>query len=116
MRIGERMRDEENDDEESVYGEQESQRRLQAYETQCRIRAWEVGVPALAVLACIVCLYTCEDCLLGVMLFCAVLCCKDWILVLVFVTSLVLYLAKHPMQPNTMHHISNAAFEFVQSE
>ena len=95
---------------------QAQKRRIEAYENQCRLRAWEIGVPAFAVLACIICLYTCEDCLLGVMLFCAVLCFKDWILVLVFITSLVLYASRHPIAPATMHHITNAAFEFIKTE
>ena len=91
-------------------------RRLEEYDRRCRLRAWEIGVPALAVIACIICLYTCEDCLLGVMLFCAVLCFKDWILVLVFITSLVLYISRHPMPSSTVHHITNAAFEFIRSD
>lgn len=91
-------------------------RRIEAHEAQCRLRMWEVGVPLLAVGACIACMYACEDCLIGVMLFCAVLCFKDWVLVLVFITSLGLYMLRHPMGTNTIHHITNAAFEFVRTD
>ena len=94
----------------------QTMKRIEAHEARCKLRAWEIGIPALAVIACIVCLYTCEDCLLGVMLFCAVLCFKDWILVIVFITSLILYSSRHPMAPNTVHHITNAAFEFVKTD
>jgi hypothetical protein len=91
-------------------------RQNEAYERNLRLRVWEIGVPALATLACVVCLYTCENCLVGVMLFCALLCCKDWVLVLVFVTSLILLLIRHPVDPGTMHHISNAAMELAKSQ
>ena len=91
-------------------------RQNEAYDRNMRLRVWEIGVPALATLACVVCLYTCENCLVGVMLFCALLCCKDWVLVLVFVTSLVLLLIRHPVDSGTMHHISNAAIELAKSQ
>jgi len=86
-----------------------------AYERNIRLRFWEVGVPALATLACIACLYWCESCLLGVMLFCLLLCCKDWILVLVFITSLLLFVSRHPVDTGTMHRLSEAAYEFSKS-
>lgn len=95
---------------------QAQRRRIEAYENQCRMRLWELGVPALAVLACIVCLYACEDCLIGVMLFCAVLCFKDWVLVIVFITSVVLYAFRHPLGSSAVRHITNAAFEFVRTD
>jgi hypothetical protein len=77
---------------------------------------WAIGVPAFATLACVLCLYVCEDCLIGVMVFCAALCFRDWVLVLVFWTSLALLLIRHPMDPGTLHRASNAAFEFVRTE
>lgn len=86
------------------------------YERNMRFRCWEIGVPVLATLACIACFYWCESCLLGVMLFCILLCCKDWVLVLVFITSLLLFISRHPVDKSTMHHITDAAIEFSKSE
>lgn len=91
-------------------------RQNEEQERNLRLRIWEIGVPALATLACVLCIYTCENCLIGVMLFCALLCCKDWVLVLVFLTSLVLLMIRHPMNTGTMHHISNAAIELAKSD
>jgi hypothetical protein len=88
----------------------------EAYDAACRARMWAIGVPAFATLACVLCLYVCEDCLIGVMVFCAALCFRDWVLVLVFWTSLALLLIRHPMDPGTLHRASNAAFEFVRTE
>ena len=88
----------------------------EAYESACRARMWAIGVPAFATLACVLCLYTCEDCLIGVMVFCAALCFRDWVLVLVFWTSLALLVIRHPMDTNTLHRVSNAAFEFIKTE
>jgi hypothetical protein len=53
---------------------------------------------------------------LGVMLFCALLCCKDWVLVLVFVTSLLLFISRHPLDTQTVHHLTNAAIELARTE
>lgn len=86
------------------------------YEKNLRLRLWEIGVPAFATFACIACLYWCESCLLGVMLFCALLCCKDWVLVLVFVTSLLLFISRHPLDTQTVHHLTNAAIELARTE
>ena len=94
----------------------ETDKRNTVYESACRARMWEIGVPAFATLACVLCLYVCEDCLIGVMVFCAALCFRDWVLVLVFWTSLALLLIRHPMDPGTLHRASNAAFEFVRTE
>ena len=88
----------------------------EAYESACRVRIWAVGVPLLATLSCIACMYLCEDCLIGVMIFCIVLCFKDWVLVLVFIVSLALYVIKHPLNSQTVHKISDAGFEFIKSE
>lgn len=88
----------------------------EAYDSACRARMWAIGVPALATLACVLCLYTCEDCLIGVMVFCAALCFRDWVLVLVFWTSLALLVIRHPMDTGTLHRVSNAAFEFIKTE
>jgi hypothetical protein len=88
----------------------------EAYESACRARMWAVGVPALATLACIACMYYCEDCLIGVMIFCIVLCFKDWVLVLVFIVSLALFIMKHPLNSKTVHKIADVGFEFVKSE
>jgi hypothetical protein len=87
-----------------------------AYESACRVRMWAIGVPALATLACIACMYYCEDCLIGVMIFCVVLCFKDWVLVLVFFVSLALFIAKHPLNSSTVHKLTDVGFEFVKSE
>ena len=88
----------------------------EAYDAACRARVWAIGVPSLATLACVLCLYVCEDCLVGVMVFCAALCFRDWVLVLVFWTSLALLVIRHPMDTSTFHRVSNAAFEFVRTE
>lgn len=88
----------------------------EAYDTACRARMWAIGVPSLATLACVLCLYVCEDCLVGVMVFCAALCFRDWVLVLVFWTSLALLVIRHPMDTSTLHRVSNAAFEFVRTD
>jgi hypothetical protein len=95
---------------------QETRRKNEAYEAACRLRLWEIGTPAFAVFACVLCLYVCEDCLLGVMVFCAALCFKDWVLVIVFFTSLVLLLARHPMDSKTMHRITDAGYVFLKPE
>jgi hypothetical protein len=87
-----------------------------AYESKCWLRMWEIGIPAFATLACIVCMYVCENCLIGVMLFCVLLCFKDWVLVLVFFVSLGLFIAKHPLDSHSMHKIANAGYEIVKSE
>ena len=86
----------------------ETRQKNEAYEAACRMRLWEIGTPAFAVFACVRCLSVCEDCLLGVMVFCAALCFKDWVLVIVFFTSLFLLLARHPMDSKTMHRITDA--------
>jgi uncharacterized membrane protein len=88
----------------------------EAYELAFRVRLWKIGVPAFATLACIVCLYTCEDCLIGVMIFCVALCFMDWVLVLVFIVSLVLLIMRHPMDSKSMHRVINAGYEFIKTE
>jgi hypothetical protein len=88
----------------------------EAYEADCRVRCWKIGVPVLATLACILCMYTCEDCLVGVMVFCVVMCFADWVLVIVFFVSLVLLVTKHPMDSKLMHRLANAGYEFIKSE
>jgi len=92
------------------------QRQNETLERNLRLKAWHIGIPALATLACVLCLYACENCLIGVMLFCAVLCCKDWVLVLVFCTSLVLLLIRHPPDTGTVHHLTNAAIALARAE
>jgi hypothetical protein len=88
----------------------------EAYENACKVRLWTIGVPAFATLACVLCLYLCEDCLLGVMIFCVVLCFKDWVLVLVFIVSLALFAIRHPLNSGTVHKIADAGFEFIKTE
>jgi hypothetical protein len=87
-----------------------------AYDTRCNTRLWEVGIPAFATLACILCLYVCEDCLFGVMLFCLLLCFKDWVLVLVFFVALGLLVARHPLQSETLHRLANAGYEIIKTD
>ncbi len=87
-----------------------------AYETRCNARLWELGIPAFATLACILCLYVCEDCLFGVMLFCLLLCFKDWVLVLVFFVALGLLMARHPFQTDTLHRLANAGYEIIKTD
>jgi hypothetical protein len=91
-------------------------RRNEAYESSCRARMWALAVPAFATIACIVCLYVCEDCLFGVMLFCVVLCFKDAVLVLVFVVSLALLIVRHPIGASTTHRVMNAGYALVKPE
>jgi hypothetical protein len=90
--------------------------RNQAYESMCRARMWQLGVPAFATLACVACLFLCEDCLFGVMLFCVLLCFKDLVLVLVFVVSLALLLIRHPMDTHTVHRVVDAGLVLVRPE
>ena len=87
-----------------------------AYEAACRARMWQLGVPAFATLACIVCLYVCEDCLLGVMLFCVALGFRDCVLVLVFFVSLGLLVARHPMDSKTVTWIAKTGYTLVRTE
>jgi hypothetical protein len=93
-----------------------TEKRNRLYESACRARLWEIGIPAFATLACVACLYVCEDCLLGVMLFCAALCFKDWVLVLVFFVSLGLFVMRHPVDTHTMHRVATAGYTFMQTE
>jgi hypothetical protein len=90
--------------------------RDQAYESACRARMWQLGVPAFATLACVACLFVCEDCLFGVMLFCVLLCFKDLVLVLVFVVSLALLLIRHPMDTRTAQRVVDAGIVLVKSD
>lgn len=101
-----------NDEESGLL--EETERRNKLYESACRARMWEIGIPAGATLACVLCLYVCEDCLLGVMLFCVALCFKDWVLVLVFFVSLGLFVMRHPMDSHTLHRVAKAGFVFVE--
>jgi len=92
----------------------ETDKRNKVYESACRARMWEIGVPAFATLACVLCLYVCEDCLLGVMVFCVALCFKDWVLVLVFFVSLGLFIMRHPMDPGTVQRVVRAGYTLVE--
>jgi hypothetical protein len=94
----------------------ETERATRAYEDACRLRMWQIGVPALATLACILCLYFCEKCLFGVMLFCVLLCFKDMVLVLVFVVSAALLIIRHPMNTHTMYRVVDAGMVLVRSD
>jgi hypothetical protein len=87
-----------------------------AYESQCRVRMWQIGVPLFATLACILCLLLCENCLLGVMLFCVLLCFRDPVLVLVFFVSLGLLLVRHPVASHTVHRVVDAGFVLMKPE
>lgn len=87
-----------------------------AYESNIRVRAWKIGVPMIATLACILCMYACEDCLIGVMVFCVAMCFADWVLVLVFFVSLILLISRHPMDSKVLHRLANAGYEFIKSE
>ena len=91
-------------------------RRNEAYESGCRVRLWNLAVPAFATIACIVCLHVCEDCLLGVMLFCVLLCFRDAVLVLVFVVSLALLIVRHPIGASTTSRVMNAGYALVKPE
>lgn len=88
----------------------------EAYESQCRVRMWQIGVPAIATIACVLCLFLCERCLLGVMLFCAILCFRDPVLVLVFFVSLGLLIIRHPMESHTVQRVVDAGFVLVKPE
>jgi hypothetical protein len=94
----------------------ETERANKAYESACRLRIWQVGVPAVATIACVLCLYFCETCLYGVMLFCALLCFKDMVLVLVFFVSLGLLLVRHPIDTHTVHRVVDAGIVLVRQE
>jgi hypothetical protein len=107
--------DNENDEESGLLLE-ETERRNRLYESACRARMWEIGIPAGATLACVLCLYVCEDCLLGVMLFCVALCFKDWVLVLVFFVSLGLFIMRHPMDSHVIHRVAKAGFTFIEAD
>lgn len=87
-----------------------------AYESTCRVRMWQIAVPALATIACILCLFLCENCLLGVMLFCVLLCFRDPVLVLVFFVSFGLLLIRHPIASHTVHRVVDAGFVLVRPE
>ena len=87
-----------------------------AYESHCRVRLWQIGVPAFATIACVLCLVLCENCLLGVMVFCAVLCFRDPVLVLVFFVSLGLLLVRHPVASHTVQRVVDAGFVLVKPE
>jgi hypothetical protein len=95
--------------------QQANQRNL-AYESACRVRMWQIGVPALATLACVLCLYVCEDCLIGVMVFCVLLGFKDCVLVLVFLVSFFLLVARHPMDTKTVTWIAKTGYTLVKTE
>lgn len=88
----------------------------EAYESQCRVRMWQIAVPVIATLACILCLFLCENCLFGVMLFCALLCFRDLVLVLVFFVSLGLLLIRHPIGTHTVQRVVDAGFVLVKPE
>lgn len=88
----------------------------EAYESHCRVRVWQLGVPLVATLACILCLVLCENCLLGVMLFCVLLCFRDPVLILVFLVSLGLLLIKHPVAPHTVNRVVDAGFVLLKPE
>lgn len=88
----------------------------QAYESRCRVRAWQIGVPVFATLACILCLFLCENCLFGVMLFCVILCFRDPVLVLVFFVSLGLLIVRHPIPSTTVHRVMDAGYILVKPE
>lgn len=88
----------------------------EAYESQCRVRMWQIGVPLFATLACILCLFLCENCLLGVMFFCVLLCFRDPVLVLVFFVSLGLLLVRHPVASHTVHRVVDAGFVLMKPE
>ena len=103
------------DSEDDALLEKSIQRNL-AYESACRARMWQIGVPAVAILACIVCLYVCEDCLIGVMVFCVLLGFRDCVLVLVFIVSLILLLARHPMDTKTVTWIAKTGYTLVKTD
>ena len=88
----------------------------QDIESRCRIRMWQLGIPAFATIACLVSLFVCEDCLFGVMLFCVLLCFRDPVLVLVFVVSFALLLIRHPMDTHTVRRVVNAGLVLVRPE
>lgn len=88
----------------------------EAYESQCRIRAWQIGIPLIATLACILCLFLCENCLIGVMLFCVLLCFRDPVLVLVFFVSLGLLIIRHPVASHTVQRVVDAGFVLMKPE
>lgn len=88
----------------------------EAYESHCRKRAWQIGVPVIATIACILCLFLCENCLLGVMLFCVLLCFRDPVLVLVFFVSLGLLIIRHPVASHTMQRVVDAGFVLMKPE
>jgi hypothetical protein len=90
--------------------------RDEAYASACRARMWQIGVPLVATLACVLCLYVCEDCLIGVMIFCVALGFRDCVLVLVFVTSLVLLIARHPMDTKTVTWIAKTGYTIVKTD
>lgn len=115
MRNAQQKQGDDNDDEEAALLQQNILRD-QAYESACRTRMWQLGIPTFATLACIACLYFCEDCLFGVMLFCVLLCFRDPVLVLVFVVSFALLLIRHPMDTRTIHRVVNAGLVLVRPE
>lgn len=88
----------------------------EAYESQCRVRMWQIGVPLLATLACVLCLFLCENCLLGVMLFCVILCFRDPVLILVFIVSLGLLLVRHPVASHTVQRVVDAGIVLLKPE
>ncbi len=90
--------------------------RDKAYENHCRARMWQIGVPAFATLACVLCLYVCEDCLIGVMIFCVALGFRDCVLVLVFVVSLLLLIVRHPMDNKTVTWIARTGYTLVRAD
>lgn len=90
--------------------------RNQEIESRCRTRMWQLGIPAFATIACVMCLFVCEDCLFGVMVFCVLLCFRDPVLVLVFVVSFALLLIRHPMDTHTVRRVVNAGLVLVRPE
>ena len=85
-------------------------------EGQFRARMCQIGVPLFATLACVLCLFLCENCLFGVMLFCVLLCFRDPVLVLVFFVSLGLLLIRHPVASHTIHRVVDAGFVLKKPE
>lgn len=105
----------ETDDEQAVLLKKQILRDLEI-DSRCRARMWQLGVPAFATIACVMCLFLCEDCLFGVMLFCVLLCFRDPVLVLVFIVSFALVLIRHPMDTHTVRRVVNAGLVLVRPE
>lgn len=106
--------DDDDDDDEKALAQ--AKRRNEAYDLEFNLKLKQIGTAAAILIILICCMLWCEPCLLGVIAFSACYCMREPILVVIFFTSIGLFLASHMPTTKTIWQITGTIYEMEKTK